>query len=43
MPQSLAETYFHIAADLLKGLKKESSKWIKGKDRSFADFHWQAG
>jgi REP element-mobilizing transposase RayT len=30
-------------ADLLKGLKKESSKWIKGKDRSLGDFHWQAG
>ena len=30
-------------ADLLKGLKKESSKWIKGKDRSLDDFHWQGG
>ncbi len=30
-------------ADLLKGLKKESSLWIKGKGRSLADFHWQAG
>jgi len=30
-------------ADLLKGLKKESSKWIKGKDRSLYNFHWQAG
>jgi REP element-mobilizing transposase RayT len=30
-------------ADLLEGLKKESSKWIKAKDRSLNDFHWQAG
>jgi REP element-mobilizing transposase RayT len=30
-------------ADLLKGLKKESSKWIKDRDRSLGDFHWQAG
>ena len=30
-------------ADLVKGLKKESSKWVKGKDRSLGDFHWQAG
>jgi putative transposase len=30
-------------ADLLLGLKKESSKWVKRKDRSLGDFHWQAG
>ena len=30
-------------ADLIKGLKTESSKWIKGKDRSLGDFHWQGG
>jgi REP element-mobilizing transposase RayT len=30
-------------ADLIKGLKTESSKWIKTKDRSLGDFYWQAG
>ena len=30
-------------ADLIKGLKTESSKWIKGKDRSLNDFYWQGG
>jgi len=30
-------------ADLIKGLKTESSKWIKGKDRSLKDFYWQGG
>ena len=30
-------------ADLLLGLKKESSKWIKRKDRSLDNFHWQGG
>jgi len=30
-------------ADLLKALKKESSKWIKGKDPSLGDFYWQSG
>ena len=26
---------------LLKDVKKDSSKWIKTKDRKFKDFHWQ--
>ena len=30
-------------ADLIKGLKKESTKWIQGKDPTLSDFHWQAG
>ena len=30
-------------ADLIKGLKTESSKWIKGKGRSLRDFYWQGG
>jgi putative transposase len=30
-------------ANLLKGLKQESSKWIKGKDQSLRDFYWQEG
>ncbi len=46
------EDYVHILcrfsriitiANLLKGLKKESSKWIKRKDSSLNDFHWQGG
>ncbi len=28
---------------LLKDVKKDSSKWIKTKDRKFNDFHWQDG
>ena len=30
-------------ADLIKELKRESSKWIKTKSPSLADFHWQNG
>ena len=30
-------------ADLIKQLKRESSKWIKTKSPSLADFHWQNG
>ena len=30
-------------ADLLQGLKKESSKWIKGKSYDLQEFRWQAG
>ena len=30
-------------AGLLKELKTESSKWLKTKDDSFFDFHWQEG
>ena len=30
-------------ADLVKGLKKESSRWIKQKADSLHEFHWQAG
>jgi len=30
-------------ADFLKGLKKESSKWVKRKDPSLKDFYWQEG
>lgn len=30
-------------SDLLKDVKKDSSKWIKTKDRKFRDFHWQDG
>ena len=30
-------------ADLVREVKRESSKWIKGKGRDFAAFHWQDG
>ena len=30
-------------ADLIKELKRESSKWIKTKSPSLANFHWQNG
>ena len=30
-------------ADLIKELKRESSKWIKTKLPSLAEFHWQNG
>jgi putative transposase len=30
-------------ADLLQELKRESSKWLKTKGPSLAEFHWQAG
>jgi len=30
-------------ANLVKELKRESSKWIKTKDTAFRDFHWQNG
>lgn len=28
---------------LVRELKRESSKWIKTKDRGMSDFHWQDG
>lgn len=30
-------------SELLKDLKKDSSKWIKTKGKQFADFQWQDG
>ena len=30
-------------ADLLRELKRESSKWIKSKRAELTDFHWQDG
>ena len=30
-------------ADLLKGLKQESSKWVKKKDPALGSFYWQEG
>ncbi len=33
----------HTIADLVRELKRESSKWVKEKDGGPADFHWQGG
>lgn len=30
-------------SDLIQELKRESSKWVKGKVESLRDFHWQNG
>ena len=30
-------------SDLLRDLKRESSKWIKTKGRGLEEFHWQSG
>lgn len=30
-------------ADLIKELKRDSSKWVKFQDRKLSDFHWQSG
>ena len=30
-------------ADLIRDLKRESSKWVKTKSTELADFHWQEG
>jgi REP element-mobilizing transposase RayT len=30
-------------AELIRELKRESSKWLKTKSVEFADFHWQDG
>jgi REP element-mobilizing transposase RayT len=30
-------------ADLVRELKRESSKWLKATDAELADFHWQDG
>jgi REP element-mobilizing transposase RayT len=33
----------HTVSDLIRELKRESSKWLKSKDASLATFHWQNG
>jgi hypothetical protein len=30
-------------ADLIRELKRDSSKWIKAEQPPLADFHWQSG
>jgi hypothetical protein len=29
--------------DVIESLKKDSSKWIKTKGRTYRNFHWQSG
>jgi putative transposase len=33
----------HAVAELLRELKRESSKWLKTKSADLSDFHWQDG
>ena len=33
----------HNQADLIKELKRESSKWIKKQSPALRDFYWQSG
>ena len=33
----------HSVAELVRELKRESSKWIKEKSSDLSDFHWQDG
>jgi len=33
----------HALCDVIEGVKKDSSKWIKTKGRTFRNFHWQSG
>src|SRR5579862_2356152 len=33
----------HTVAELVRELKRESSKWLKTKSADLADFHWQDG
>jgi len=33
----------HALCDVIESLKKDSSKWIKTKGRSYRNFHWQSG
>ena len=33
----------HALCDVIENVKKDSSKWIKTKGRTFRNFHWQSG
>lgn len=33
----------HTVADLIRELKRQSSRWIKGEAPGLDDFHWQGG
>ena len=43
-----AHVFFHLSknralCDVIESLKKDSSKWIKTKARTYRNFHWQTG
>lgn len=43
-----AHILFHLSknralCDVIETVKKDSSKWIKTKGRTFRNFHWQSG
>ena len=33
----------HALCDVIESVKKDSSKWIKTKGRTYRNFHWQSG
>ena len=33
----------HALKDVIEKVKKETSKWVKRRDRSLRDFYWQGG
>ncbi len=33
----------HALCDVIESVKKESSKWIKTKTKTYRNFHWQSG
>jgi hypothetical protein len=33
----------HSVAEVVREMKRESSKWLKRKDAELRDFHWQDG
>ncbi len=39
----LALSKNHALKDVVEKVKKETSKWIKRRDRGLANFYWQAG
>ena len=44
MPTSCSTSPKNYAlCDVIESLKKDSSKWIKTKGRSYRNFHWQSG
>jgi putative transposase len=33
----------HALCEVIESVKKDSSKWIKTKTRTYRNFHWQSG
>jgi REP element-mobilizing transposase RayT len=33
----------HLVEDFIRDIKRDSSKWIKGKGEAYSTFHWQGG